>query len=212
MMSKAITKAAPLLSLLALVAWGAAARANTVQVNNAGFTDVDSDGNFEFVYSATLLNVPPSELRSGDFFVIYDFEGFTGQSYQPTDWTLTYADTPFDPTQGGLINVPANNHSIGDLKWTYSGATLNTSPAVFLGLFGAETTATLFKAGAFTGVDHNSTTGLQQSNNGPIVVASLDPNNGTSFLPLPPAAFAGMGLLGLLGGSRLRKRGALIAD
>jgi hypothetical protein len=175
--------------------------ADTIQVTNAGITDNDIDSQFEFRYSAALVNSPPSQINSGDYFQIFDFEGFTGLTYEPSNWAFSFGDDPVDTSVSGFINT-----SIGDdLRWTYTGSTPITASGG-LGFFGAETTAILLKPGFFLGRDTNpNLTPSQQTNFGPVLVPTLDPSSGTSFVPLPAAAWGGMGLFGLLGGMRLRK-------
>jgi hypothetical protein len=193
------------LTLFAIVAAGASfARADTIEVVNAGFTDTDADTNFEFNYTAALVNVPPSEIRSGDFFVIFDFEGYVaGSSFAPVNWSGAYTLTGFPTT---LEPTFTNDPLIGDLVFTYSGSTITTAGA--LGLFGAETTEKFYHLDAFRGHDHNSSNNTEQNNYGTLFVPTSDTVGGTP-VPLPAAAWAGMALFGLIGGVRLKKSAAV---
>ena len=82
---------------------------------------VTPDGsNFRFTYAVVL----PSDytLKSGDFFTIYDFQGYVGggTNAQPANWTLGTNMTGQDPPH---IGAP-DNPGIVNLTWSYTGPTL----------------------------------------------------------------------------------------
>jgi len=75
---------------------------------------------YQWDYSAQLENHP---LVSGDFFAIFDFFGFVGEAAPPpSDWALTV-----EPTTTQTLTAAPDNESYTNLKWTYSGPTIDTS-------------------------------------------------------------------------------------
>jgi hypothetical protein len=121
------------------------------------------------MYRFTYAIVLPTDavLRPGDYFTIYDFDGFVpgsqmanGSPYS-ADWTFSASNT--GPTPTGV--APDDNPGITNLSWKYTGAEINIDASVGLGNFWAlslypDTTDSWFTAstGTSSGVsDHNIT-------------------------------------------------------
>ena len=122
-------------------------------------------GMYRFTYAIVLPT--DAVLRPGDYFTIFDFDGFvpgsqmaSGSPYS-ADWTFTASNT--GPTPSGLF--PDDDASIPNLSWQYTGAEINIDASIGLGNFWAlsqypDTTDSWFTAstGTSSGVpDHNIT-------------------------------------------------------
>ena len=75
--------------------------------------------NFRWQYAIVLPT--DSQLKSGDYFTIYDFEGFkAGTNVAPSaDWVFTAAKLGPTPPK---VNI-ADNAEVWNLSWMYNGAT-----------------------------------------------------------------------------------------
>lgn len=98
------------------------------------------DGNYKWDYHGELN--PAQKVIKGDFFTIYDFNGFVpGTNLQPADWAFSSSNSGATPTGLlPLINIPGgipDNSSIPNLTWTYTGSGEIAGPAD-LGIFSAE--------------------------------------------------------------------------
>ncbi|MFL5340922.1 MAG: hypothetical protein ACJ8F7_12315 [Gemmataceae bacterium] len=83
-------------------------------------TATPDGANFRFTYAVVL----PSDyrLKSGDFFTIYDFQGYVGggTNAQPANWTFGIGTTGPNPPH---ISAP-DNPGVVNLTWSYNGPTL----------------------------------------------------------------------------------------
>jgi hypothetical protein len=107
------------------------------------------------MYRYTYAIVLPTDavLRPGDYFTIYNFDGFvpgsemaSGSPYS-ADWTFTA--TGLGPTPAGTM--PDDDPAILNLSWRYTGAEINIDASIGLGNFWAlslhaETTDSWFTA------------------------------------------------------------------
>ena len=77
-----------------------------------------SGSNFSWNYSS---NVTVDQMvTQGDFFTIYDFGSFVaGSNLQPAGWTFSSSLVGTNPS----LVTPADNASILNLTWTYTGST-----------------------------------------------------------------------------------------
>ena len=77
--------------------------------------------NFRWQYAIVLPT--DSQLKSGDYFTIYDFEGYiAGTNVAPsTDWAFTAAKIGPTPAKVTLQDNPG----VWNLSWLYTGATIN---------------------------------------------------------------------------------------
>ena len=122
-----------------------------------------TDGMYRYTYAIQLPST--AVLRPGDYFTIYNFDGFVpgsavadGSPYSG-GWTFSTSNT--GPTPAGVL--PDDDPAIPNLTWTYTGAEINIDGAVGLGNFWAvslypTTTDSWFTAhtGTAQGVDDNN--------------------------------------------------------
>ncbi len=101
----------------ALLAAGAA-NASIIPTLTAGPTAIGA-GLFEYGYSATLAS--DQALFSGNYFTLYDFDGFTGVGTVPAGWTASTALVGLTPPDV----LPTDNAGIINVTFTYQGPTLN---------------------------------------------------------------------------------------
>ncbi len=156
-------------------------------------------GPFTFTYEATLFN--DQRVVNGDFFVIYDFEGFVpGSAFAPTGWAFSSA---LLSTVGGGTIPPAlgtDNPGSVNLVFTRNGGDITPvgNNNVILGNFGAESTL----GGSTSGVS-----GAEATNNpGPGDAVNFAGTDVPSATP-EPATWILLGVaLPLLGGIPLLRR------
>jgi hypothetical protein len=179
---------------ITLLAFGAVRDAKAADIELLSVTPEGSL--FEFNYSLTLAQ--SEALRTGDFFTIYDFNGFAGFS-SPTFGTnrgglLTGSSSLVGPNAPGVI--PAESVAIPNVTFTYSGpdlvgagvtgfSALSTFGGTEMGSFTSQTTDV---GGTFTGQKIGSIGPVRRP------AASAQP------IPEPSSvALAGLGLLGAVG-------------
>lgn len=101
-----------------LLATAGAANASIIPTLVTGPTDT-GNGDFSWVYDATLAS--DQAVLSGNYFTIYDINGFTGTGTVPSDWDVTTAfigQTPSDV-------LPLDRSNLINVTFTYTGPTLN---------------------------------------------------------------------------------------
>lgn len=166
-------------------------------------------GMYRFTYAIVLPT--NSVLRPGDYFTIYDFDGFvpgsqtTSGSPYSANWTFSASNS--GPTPPGVL--PTDNASIPNLSWTYTGAEINIDASIGLGNFWAlslypDTTDSWFTASTGT------TGGITDNNITPTVVpVPKAPGQPPPGVPEPTTlALAGLGMpvIGLARWFRRRAR------
>lgn len=189
---------------------GTAAHANIVP--GTGSPVVTASGTGTFLYTYNVFVTADQEVRTGDFFTIYDFAGFTGFYTAPSTYALSGSFTSGPvATTTGFIN-PNDDGAIMNYTFTYTGApTISGIPgppaqSVFLGSFVLES---LYNVGtvrrAFVGGGTDQETGLQNGNITNVLAPGIVPEPGEYAF----AAFAGSSVLGLV--VRARRRNAKAA-
>lgn len=140
------------------------ARAGLLPVSVSVIPEADK---YRFTYS--ILLPTDAQLRSGDFFTIYDFAGYQNDSAvyspspdlpsNPTDWTVSVSNLGTTPAMLG----PDDSPDQPNLTWTYHGPTINTG-ATGLGNFWAVSLYGETTAGPFTARTHRTADGKIDSN------------------------------------------------
>lgn len=159
-MSRWIIAAA--LALTSTLACAPGARAGLVPVQVSVLPD---GGMYRFTYAIVLPT--DSVLRPGDYFTIYDFDGFVpgsnmaSGSVHSSDWV--FSATSVGPTPTGVL--PTDSAAITNLTWSYNGPTIDINSSVGLGNFWAlsvysDTIDSWFTAstGTVTGITDNNIT------------------------------------------------------
>lgn len=187
------------LAAVALVGFAAtSARAGLLPVN----VSVNPEGdNFRWTYNIVLPT--DSQLRSGDYFTIYDFGGLVSTSnVQPDGWTFATSNTGPVPT--GVD--PHDSADLPNLTWTYSGPTIG-SGQIGLGNFWAVSKYQDSVDSFFTATTHRTADGRVDANiTDTTVPVPTSGGGGTTLTPEPTTlVLAGLGLP-LLGVSRLRRK------
>jgi len=147
------------LRLIALVAAVAAvagpARAGLLPVS---VTVTPDGGQFRWTYAIVLPT--DSQLRTGDFFTIYDFGGLVpGSVVQPDGWAS--AVSKLGPTPDRLN--PGDDPLIDNLTWTYTGPTV-PSGQIGLGNFWALSQYGAQTDSFFTATTHRTSDGKVDTN------------------------------------------------
>jgi len=177
------------------------ASANSILVKFVSTTG--SSPNFSWNYTADLAGTSgaPSELRTNDYFALADFAGLnqaatTTANAGLTNWVVSYPATTAFPFPGALSETGATN-----VVFTYKGtATIpsDVSPLVTFSVISSiGFPSTLI---AYGGADHATAAngGAAQSNFGAVA--------GPSAVPLPPALWAGLSLMGMMGVKGYRRQ------
>jgi len=154
-------------------------------------TVTPESSNFRFTYAIVLPT--DSQLRSGDYFTIYDFAGYQDGSavYSPppgmdsSDWSVNVANVGTTPA----LVLPTDNPGVPNLTWSYNGPTINTGQTG-LGNFWAVSLYGETTDGPFTARTHRTSDGK--------IVSNI--TDTTVPVPAPPVpepttlALAGLGL------------------
>lgn len=157
-------------------------------------------GNYRWTYSLVLPT--DMQLQAGNFFTIYDFNGYVaGGETAPDGWT--FAANKVGPTPDRLN--PADDAGMWNLTWTYDGTTI-PSGQIGLGNFWANSMYKDTAEDFFTAQTFRTSDGLLDRN----ITTTLVPQ-GTDIPPpsgVPEPAtlvMAGLGLP-LFGLTRLRRK------
>jgi PEP-CTERM motif len=183
---------------LATLAGATLAQAGLLPVS---VTVLPEANNFRWTYAIVLPT--DSKLQSGNYFTIYDFQGYVpGGETQPDGWT--FAATKVGPTPDRLR--PKDDTELLNLTWLYAGPTI-PSGQIGLGNFAAISRIGDTATDSFTARTNRTSDGLVDSNITDTEVPRgtiVDPN----LVPEPTTlALAGLGLP-LVGLLRLRRKKA----
>lgn len=148
-------------AVLALAAAANPARAGLLPVS---VTVTPEAGNYRFTYAIVLPT--DSQIRTGDYFTIYDFAGLVGASNaQPGGWA--FSSTMTGPTPKFL--TPDDSAAVPNLTWQYSGPTMDGTKAG-LGNFWAASLYGTTTDSLFTAQTHRTADGKFDSNITPTTV------------------------------------------
>jgi hypothetical protein len=124
-------------------------------------------GKYRFTYAIVLPT--ESQLRSGDYFTIYDFAGYQDGSatYSPApevpgtenDWAVSISNLGTTPD----MTLPSDSASLPNLTWTYNGPTMNAGQTG-LGNFWAVSIYGETTDAPFTARTHRTSDGKIDSN------------------------------------------------
>ena len=186
-----------LLAVIAVALVGQSARAGLLPVTVTTATEGDK---FRWTYAIVLPT--DSQLRSGDYFTIYDFAGLvTPSNSQPDGWT--YSSANVGPVPDGVN--PNDNAALPNLTWKYTGPTLS-SGQTGLGNFWAVSEFGDATNSFFTARTHRTADGRVDTNITDTVVPVPTSTPNPNLVPEPTTlALAGLGLP-LMGLVRLIRR------
>ncbi len=186
-----------LLAVIAVALVGQSARAGLLPVTVTTATEGDK---FRWTYAIVLPT--DSQLRSGDYFTIYDFAGLVSPSNsQPDGWT--YSSANVGPVPDGVN--PDDNAALPNLTWKYTGPTLS-SGQTGLGNFWAVSEFGEATNSFFTARTHRTVDGRVDTNITDTVVPVPTSTPNPNLIPEPTTlVLAGLGLP-LMGLVRLLRR------
>ncbi|QEL17994.1 PEP-CTERM sorting domain-containing protein [Limnoglobus roseus] len=187
------------LAAAATLAANATATAGLLPVSVTVLPEAD---NFRWTYAIVLPT--DSKLQSGNYFTIYDFQGYVpGGESAPDGWT--FSASKVGPTPNLL--KPNDDPDLYNLTWKYTGDTI-PSGQIGLGNFWAFSTIQDVASDSFTAQTNRTSDGLVDNNitetDVPKGTAPVDP----TLTPEPTTlVLAGLGLP-LLGLARVRRKKA----
>jgi hypothetical protein len=146
-------------------------------------------GNFRWTYAIVLPT--DMKLQAGNYFTIYDFEGFLpGQEASPEGWTFSANKT--GPTPDRLR--PEDDAGVWNLTWTYNGPTI-PSGQIGLGNFWAISEFDKSREDFFTARTNRTSDGLVDNNITDTIVPTREGGPPPNTVPEPGTlALAGLGL------------------
>jgi hypothetical protein len=158
-----------------------------------------SGGNTDWTYTIDITS--GQNVMAGDFFTIYDFGPFiAGTDIQPSGWTLSSSLVGITPSQ----TLPADDPTLLNLTWTYSGPTLTgTGLGPFsVTIAGVTPSPVPIRTSHFAAEGTQIRSGDKIDNVGQISVPAIVPEASTFSLFISASGLLGVGWII----SRLRKR------
>jgi len=145
-----------------------------------------------------------STLKTGDFFILQDVEGLIGApaiaaggTTPSANWTIGTEATSANYVGG----VPGSDSSTPNIRVTYSPAVTTDLASDSINMVRFSLVSSLANLGFtldYSGNDHRTSDSSLQTNLGLVV--------GPSAVPLPPAVWAGLSLMGLMGVKGFRRQ------
>lgn len=152
----------PLLALAFFMS-SAAANANTITVGPTPFISLVGPP-YQWSYGVTLDG--NSQVNDGDFFTIFDFDGFVnGSQSNNAGWTASSTGTGTCPTDTGFPALCAifDDPALPNLTWTRTGGVImgpgENNPAILLGIFSAQSIYNSPKNDGWVSQDQDNQTG-----------------------------------------------------
>lgn len=196
-----------LVGLLAVAAASASITPDLMVTNGTTYCS-GSPGNCTYTYDIILAE--NHSVETGDFFTIYDFNGFVSfPAVQPLGWTPSAAMTGMDPVDPA-IPYAGDDANVMNLTWQYAGPTL-AAPGGGLTISGfqAVSTFTGVAPGRYGSQTHKPTGvtvgGMPSSSAGYVDVPGTGPG-GENPIPEPMSMALLGGGLAALGLLRFRKQ------
>ena len=186
---------APLAAVGLLILGGGSASAGLLPTSVTVFPD---GGNFRWQYAIVLPT--DSQLKTGDYFTIYDFNGFVSGTDVAPDANWAFTTMMVGPTPPSVL--PFDDPSKPNLSWQYNGPTISVGQTG-LGNFMANSVYQERSDSFFTARTHRSSDGKVDSN---ITYTDVPVPGGEVQVPEPATLLlAGLGLP-LLGVAFRRKK------
>ncbi len=159
---------------------------------------LQQDGNTRYTYGVVLTS--DSTLKTGDYFTIYDFAGLVPQSnVQPANFTLSVSNVGRTPPG----TVPANDATLPDLTWTYTGAATLIGQTGLNNFSVVSTNAPSQTTTEFTALTHRQIDGQPDSN----ITETLVPGSGSAITTgVPEPATLALFAIGLPFAAFVRRR------
>jgi len=185
-----------LLSAAALLI-GNAVQADIIPIFNVA---TPIGGGCEFSYNVSVAT--GTRVNTGDYFTIYDFNGYiAGSEFAPADWSTSAQLVGITP----VTQIVVDNPTVMNITFTYTGLAPIFGPVFPLGgpgAFGADSTiCTTNDAGQYASHTHGNPNNLPQENNGFVVTPSSTVPETSSLMLLVP----GLVPLGMILRRRARK-------
>jgi len=167
-----------------------AVRADIIPVFNAA---TPSANGCTFSYNVNIAE--GSRVNTGDYFTIYDFNGYVaGSAFAPVDWTISTAFTGQTPAGVDPGAFSGDSAAVINITYTYTGAATLFGPIAPVGgagAFGAESTqCSTTGLGTYASSAHKNNPGQPddntgQANGGFVVTPSNVPETSSLMLLVP---------------------------